>query len=125
MTNSQSNWRVLAPRLLLALPLMAAGVAKLAGVPQLHASFAVLGLPAWFGYFIGAAELSGAVALFIAPLRLLAASGLVLILLGAFYFHLMHTPLSQGLPALVLLGLSALVIRQDVQQRRAQALSLI
>ena len=114
--NKQSLLRGL-PLVLLAIPLLLAGGAKLAGVPQLHASFALLGLPAWFGYFIGAAEVAGAIGLFIRPLRLLAAAGLALVMLGALGFHVMHTPLAQGIPALVLLGLSLLVI---VQQRGAQ-----
>ncbi|MEJ6000812.1 DoxX family protein [Paucibacter soli] len=97
---------------LLALPLLAAGSAKLAGVPQLHASFALLGLPVWFGYFIGAAEVAGAIGLFIRPLRAWAAAGLAVIMAGAIYFHVLHTPLAQGLPALVLLLLSLLVMRQ-------------
>jgi putative oxidoreductase len=94
------------PLVLLALPLLLGGGAKLAGVPQLHASFAVLGLPAWFGYFIGAAEVAGAIGLFIPRLQRPAAAGLVPILAGALYFHLRHTPVAEGLPALVLLGLA-------------------
>ena len=43
------------------LAFIAAGSAKLAGVEQMHLSFALMGLPAWFGYFIGASELAGAV----------------------------------------------------------------
>jgi uncharacterized membrane protein YphA (DoxX/SURF4 family) len=106
------------PRILLALPLLAAGAAKLAGVPQMHASFALLGLPAWFGYFIGASEVAGAIGLFIRPLRVLAASGLVVVMLGALYFHVVHTPLAQGIPAAVLLALAVTVI---VQSRRPEA----
>lgn len=108
------NSPILRRRLLLgalSLPLLAAGSAKLAGVPELHASFQALGLPAWFGYFIGACEVAGALGLWIAPLRKLAATGLIGIMLGALYFHLRFTPLSQGIPAAVLLGLSLLAWR--------------
>ena len=42
-----------AAMVLVALFLVPAGSATLAGMPQMHASFAILGLPAWFGYFIG------------------------------------------------------------------------
>ena len=37
----------------------AGGAAKLAGVPYVHSSFPKLGLPAWFGYFIGVCEVLG------------------------------------------------------------------
>ena len=40
-----------------ALILLAGGGAKLAGVPEVHMSFGILGLPSWFGYFIGVCEL--------------------------------------------------------------------
>ncbi|MEJ6003918.1 DoxX family protein [Paucibacter sp. AS339] len=100
------TWLRRAALLLLALPLLAAGAAKLAGVPQMHISFALMGLPAWFGYFIGAAEVAGAIGLFIWPLRAWAASGIAVVMLGALGFHALYTPLSQGIPALILLVLS-------------------
>jgi uncharacterized membrane protein YphA (DoxX/SURF4 family) len=96
--------------ILVALVLVPAGGAKLAGVPEMHASFATLGLPAWFGYFIGACEIAGGIGLFIRPLSALAASGISIIMLGALYFHASHTPLEQGIPALVVLLLSLYVI---------------
>ena len=37
----------------------AGGIGKLAGVPYLHSSFPKLGLPSWFGYFIGVCEVLG------------------------------------------------------------------
>jgi uncharacterized membrane protein len=101
------KYRLLAACILLALPLIAFGGAKLAGVAQFHESFKALGLPAWFGYLIGACEVAGAVGLFITPLRALAASGLGVILLGAVYFHVTHPPLGAGLPALIFLLLAS------------------
>lgn len=98
--------RTYLPQVLLALPLLLAGSAKLMGVPQLHASFGLMGLPVWFGYCIGAAEVAGAIGLFIPRLRRLAAAGLASIMAGALFFHLRYTPWEQGIPALVLLGLS-------------------
>lgn len=104
-------------RVLLALPLLLAGSAKLAGVPQLHASFAMMGLPAGFGYFIGAAEVAGAIGLFIEPLRRLAALGIALVMVGALGFHIGYTPLAQGLPAAILLGLSLWTLARPTPQR--------
>jgi putative oxidoreductase len=76
----------------LALIVGAVGIAKLIGVPVVHQSFGVLGLPSWFGYFIGAAEVAGAVGLFIAQLSGLAAAGLAIIGARAVYFHLINPP---------------------------------
>ncbi len=95
-------WAVIA---LVALAFAAAGAAKLAGVEMMHQSFTTLGLPGWFGYFIGACEVAGAVGLFIRPLSALAAAGHAIIMVGAIYFHVVHTPVAQALPALVLLVL--------------------
>lgn len=94
---------------LIALMLLAAGGAKLAGVPQVHQSFALLGLPRWFGYFIGACEVSGAIGLFIRPLSAPAAAGISIIMLGALYFHATNPPLAAGVPALLILLLSLFV----------------
>jgi putative oxidoreductase len=108
MSFLQKNWRLAASGLL-ALIVVPAGIAKLMGVPAVHASFGILGLPVWFGYFIGAAEVAGGVALFVPKLARLAALGLAVIGLGAVYFHAMHTPLAQGIPAMVVLVLSGLL----------------
>ena len=101
---------------LAALILLAGGGAKLAGVPEVHMSFGILGLPTWFGYFIGVCEIAGAIGLFIRPLRALAAAGISLIMLGAVYFHVMHTPLAQGLPALFVLLTSVYLVTQSKDQ---------
>ena len=87
----------------------AGGAAKLAGVPYVHSSFPKLGLPAWFGYFIGACEVLGCIALFIRPLRALAALGIGIIMIGATYYHSVYTPVFQAAPAFVLLILSAYI----------------
>lgn len=87
----------------------AGGVAKLAGVPYVHSSFPKLGFPAWFGYFIGACEVLGCIALFIRPLRALAALGIAIIMVGATYYHAVYTPVFQAAPAFVLLILCAYI----------------
>jgi putative oxidoreductase len=78
------------------------GAAKLAGIPYVHSSFPKLGLPTWFGYFIGTCEALGSVALFIRPLSALAALGLLVIMIGATYYHAVYTPIVQAAPAFVL-----------------------
>ena len=97
---------------LASLVLLAAGGAKLAGVPEVHKSFAILGLPSWFGYFIGVCEVAGAIGLFIRPFSALAAIGISIIMLGALYFHIFYTPLAQGIPALIVLALCAYIFTQ-------------
>ncbi|MEL6818393.1 MAG: DoxX family protein [Pseudomonadota bacterium] len=95
--------------ILSALAFGAAGIFKLMGTPELHQSVALLGLPGWFGYFIGGAEVAGAIGLLFARTRLLAALGLAIIMVGAVYFHVAYTPIGQTVPALVLLGFMLLV----------------
>ena len=87
---------------LVALYVGAGGVGKLAGVPYLHSSFPKLGLPAWFGYFIGVCEVLGPVGLFVRPLRALAAAGIGIIMVGATYYHSVYTPIFQAAPAFIL-----------------------
>jgi putative oxidoreductase len=87
----------------------AAGIAKLAGVPYVHSSFPKLGLPPWFGYFIGVCEVLGPIALFIRPLSALAAAGLGIIMIGATYYHATYTPVVQAAPAIVLVLLCAYI----------------
>ena len=93
---------------LMSLAFLAAGSAKLAGVPMMHAEFATMGLPDWFAYFIGAAEVAGALGLYVRQTSAWAAAGLFIITLGAIYFHLTyHVP--SPIPAIVLAILAAIV----------------
>lgn len=116
MLNKYGIW---VATVVVALLLLGAGGAKLAGVPAVHQSFALLGLPRWFGYFIGACEVAGAIGLFIRPLSALAAAGISIIMLGALYFHATNPPLAAGIPALLLLLLSIYVFTR----RRADMLA--
>lgn len=79
-----------------------AGTAKLMGVEMVHMSFANMGLPVWFGYFIGAAELIGGLALLYPRLSSPAATGLFIIGLGAIGYHIAFPPVSAGIAAFVL-----------------------
>ncbi|GAA0780209.1 MULTISPECIES: DoxX family protein [Pseudomonadati] len=101
---------------LASLAFLAAGLAKLAGVEQLHMSFAVMGLPVWFGYFIGACEVAGAVGIWMRKLSLYACSGLITIMLGAIYFHLVFDAVTHAVPAVIL----SLLLLNIVSSRKAQ-----
>lgn len=107
-----------ASTVLVAIALLVGGGANLAGVPLMHQSFAELGLPVWFGYLVGALEVAGAIALFFPPLSALAAAGLVLIMVGAIYYHLVARHPAEGLPALVILLLCVYIF----WRRRSSAL---
>jgi putative oxidoreductase len=82
---------------------IAAYMKIIAQEPMALQSFAVLGLPAWFGTFIGLCEFAGAIGIWIRKLSSLAALGLTIILAGALYYHIVHTPLIEGLFALILI----------------------
>lgn len=100
----------------------AGGLAKLAGVPYVHSSFPKLGLPAWFGYFIGVCEVLGPIGLLLRPLRSLAAAGIGIIMAGAAYYHAVYTPIVQAAPALILAILCIYIFlrgRGDILKFRA------
>jgi putative oxidoreductase len=108
MTNVH-DYSLKAAMILVALYVGAGGAGKLAGVPYLHSSFPVLGLPRWFGYFIGVCEVLGPIALFIRPLSALAALGIGIIMIGATYYHARYTPIVQAVPAFILTLLCAYI----------------
>ncbi|NQZ33548.1 MAG: DoxX family protein [Oceanospirillaceae bacterium] len=99
-----ATWVVI---VLLAAAVGAAGTGKLMGVEMLHQSFANMGLPSWFGYFIGACEIAGAVGLLVRKWSALAALGLTLIMLGAIGYHLAFDPIGMAVPAVVLAVLAS------------------
>jgi putative oxidoreductase len=99
------DYRLVVAMILAALYVGGGGVGKLAGVPYLHSSFPVLGLPPWFGYFIGVCEVLGSIALFIRPLSALAALGIGIIMVGATYYHARYTPIVLAAPAFILIFL--------------------
>ncbi|GHA60590.1 hypothetical protein GCM10008927_27660 [Amylibacter ulvae] len=90
------------PKIIITLVLLGAGVAKLSGNPMMLESFTKLGLPDWFGAFIGTCEVAGAIGIWIRRMAAPAALGIAFIMVGAMYYHLSHTPMQQGIPALVI-----------------------
>jgi len=95
---------------LVTLVMLAGGVSKLMGHPMAMASFAALGLPAVFGTFIGICEIAGAIGLWVRRTSMLAAMAIAVIMLGALYYHVVHTPLAEGIPALVVLACCLYII---------------
>lgn len=86
------------------------GVMKLSGNPVALQSFADLGLPSWFGTFIGVCEIAGAIGLWLRRTSMLAAMGIAVIMVGALYYHISFPPLSAGVPAAVVLVCSLYII---------------
>jgi len=86
--------------------LMTCGM-KLAGNPQLVANFETYGFPAGAHHVVGLIEVIGAVGLFVRAFARYAAFLLVVISIGAVSTHVIFPPIQHGLPALILLVLSA------------------
>lgn len=97
---------------LISIIVIAAGIFKVAGFEEAMISFTTLGLPIWFGTFIGLAEIAGGIGIWHRKTSTLAAMGLSLIMLGAVYYHAVHTPILEGIPALLLLGICIWIIRR-------------
>jgi putative oxidoreductase len=92
-------------RALLAFVFLAAGTGKLVGAAPMTAMFAHFGFGTAFLRFIGAAEVAGAVGLFLPRVTALAAAGLAIVMIGAISEHVLHDPILHALPPLLLLGL--------------------
>jgi putative oxidoreductase len=93
---------------LLALAFVAAGGAKLYGVPMLVEEFRHIGLGQWFRYFTGGLEIMGAILLLLPRKAALGALLLICIMTGAVITHLFVIG-GSPVPAIVLLALNAVV----------------
>lgn len=90
---------------LLALAFVFAGVAKVSGQETMIESFNFFGLPDWFRIMTGILEILGGVLLLIPATTGSAAFGLSIIMIGAISCHIMFTPISEGIAAMVFFGL--------------------
>lgn len=107
-------------QILLALVFLAAGGAKLAGVPMMVQVYDLIGVGQWFRIVTGLVEVGGAIALLIPGYAGLAALWLAGTMVGAVIAHLMVLP-TPAAPAVVLLVLTATL----AWLRRDQTLSLL
>jgi putative oxidoreductase len=96
-------------KVLLALAFLAAGGAKLFGVPAMVQVFEQVGLGQWFRYLTGTLEVIGAVMVLIPATAAIGGALLAAIMVGATLAHLTVLP-SSPLPAIVLFALSSLVV---------------
>jgi uncharacterized membrane protein YphA (DoxX/SURF4 family) len=94
---------------LLAAAFLAAGGAKLAGVPMMVQIFDQIGMGQWFRIVTGLVEVAGAVALLVPGFAALGAAWLGATMFFAVLTHLfiLH---SSAMPAVILLALNVLVV---------------
>lgn len=102
--------------LLVSFIMIMGGYGKLSGNPAMLGAFPMMGLPSWFGYFIGTCELAGAIGIWLPRLQALAALGIAIIMAGAVYFHINYTPLQGGIPALLVLVSCIFIFTQRKNQ---------
>ncbi|MDA8586827.1 DoxX family protein [Rhodobacteraceae bacterium] len=86
------------------------GYAHLTDAKMSHVSFTRLGLPNWFGYFIGACEILGGIGLWLRRTSFLAAIGIGVIMVGAIFYHVSFPPFSAGVPAMMVMLCSIFII---------------
>jgi uncharacterized membrane protein YphA (DoxX/SURF4 family) len=105
-TANVATWAL---QVVLAFMFAGAGALKLTGDPTMVDLFAEVGAGQWLRYFVGAAEVAGAVGLVVAPLCGLAAAGLTALMAGAIVTNVAIIDENPTLPAvyLVLLALVA------------------
>ncbi len=103
------TWAAMA---IVSLIVIGGGLSKLMGVEMALASFATLGLPAWFATFIGLAEIAGGIGIWHRRTSALAAAGLGVIMLGAVYYHVTYTPIAEGIPALIVLLICGWIVKR-------------
>jgi len=82
--------------------LMAGSMKTFVQPAEAAAQFETFGLPGGMALFIGICEIAGGIGVLIPRLAGLAASGLVIIMVGAVYSHVTHDPVAQAVPALAI-----------------------
>ncbi len=106
--NSAKIWGLRVVMALTTFAFVMAGTCKLMGNEMMHASFLAMGLPVWFGYFIGACEIAGGIGIWFRKLSSWAGAGLAIIMIGATYYHLVYQ--QPGVGAAIMLGVFGTLI---------------
>lgn len=97
---------------LLALAFIASGAKKFTDLSGTVGMFSSMGLPGVLAYLVAGGEVLGGIGLLVPRFTRPAALGLMLIMVGAVVMHATKIPggLANGVPALVLLALLAVVL---------------
>ncbi|MEM9206324.1 MAG: DoxX family protein [Pseudomonadota bacterium] len=90
--------------------MLAGAFAKFTSNPQVVEGFQKLGTPGWFMLFIGASELAGAFGIWLRQTSMLAALGIGIIMVGAIYFHIVFSPLTSAIPAILVLAVCGYIV---------------
>lgn len=106
------KYLVWAAMAIVSLVVIGGGIAKLMGVEMVLASFATLGLPAISGTFIGLCEIAGGIGIWFRRTSKYAAGGLAIIMLGAIYYHVLHTPIMESLVAFIILLICGYIVKR-------------
>ena len=85
------------------------GSQKLMGEAEVTANFVRWGIPGFMLYVIGTLEVLGAIGLFIPRLAGLAATGLILLMVGALFTHLIHGEYGMALMPVAVMAMLAVV----------------
>ena len=104
---------------LLAVMLMLAGYSKFASAGWVE-RFVDWGYAPWFASVIGAAEIAGGIGLFIPKISMLAAFGLVSVMLGAIATHLLNGEAGHIVTPLIYLAVLSAIIVLRRQKALAQ-----
>lgn len=86
---------------------------------KIHEGFVHYGYPAWFGTFIVACEFLGGIGVLVPRVAALAATGLSVIMIGAFFTHIVHHEYLYTIGPLLLLGLLFVILYLRIRGRAA------
>lgn len=96
-----------------------AGLGKLLRPAEAKSMFVQMGFAAWFAIFIGVCETLGALGMLVPRLRVLAAGGLSIIMVGAVCTTLVHHLYAQAMTPFVVLVVLIVVIFLQVKSDKA------
>ena len=111
MSSSVRNIIAWVLQVLLGLAFIASGIKKFTDMTGTLAMFSGIGLPGALAYVVAGAEVLGGIGLLVPRFTRPAALGLIVVMLGALVMHATKIPggMANGVPALTLLGLLAVV----------------
>ncbi len=107
---------------LLTLLFLLAGISKLTGSEMQIETYSGYGLPLALMYFIGFAEVLGAIGLWIRRFSILASAGLAIVTLLVLAMHAVFDPVAMLVPALVLPVLLVLMIKLRCHEQKGKNL---
>ena len=110
-------------KIVFTLAFLAAGAAKLAGLPMMVHEFDLVGLGQWFRYFTAALEISGAIMLVVPRTAFYGAILLAAVCVGAFFAQLLrlHGDIIHAIVMAVILAAIAWSQRGQPQGRQSPA----